>query len=59
MGRKKKYLTDAERKEASNMSAMRYYERNKETIKKKNLLRYHNNKCIGENNDNLQNNKFN
>jgi len=44
MGRKKKYITSEEQKQAVNERAMRYYLRNKESIQKKNLRRYYENK---------------
>lgn len=44
MGRKKKYLTETERIEAQRRWNMEYYERNKKSIKKKALKRYHGNK---------------
>ena len=40
MGRTRKYFTDAEKKQANRNAFMRYYERNKEAVKKKNLKRY-------------------
>jgi hypothetical protein len=44
MGRKKKYLTEEEKRIARNKRAMRYYIRNKHEIKKKNLNRYYRSK---------------
>ena len=41
MGRNKKYFTVEEKRDAKNKTFMRYYERNKEQIKIKNLKRYH------------------
>lgn len=41
MGRKKKYNTDEERLEAQRRWNMEYYARNKDSIKEKNLNRYH------------------
>jgi len=41
MGRKKKYITEEDKYEAQKKWAMEYYWRNKETIKKKNLKKYH------------------
>jgi hypothetical protein len=44
MGRKKKYLTDNEKQQANKDKYMRYYWKNKEKIKLKNLKRYYENK---------------
>lgn len=44
MGRKLKYKTKKEQVEARKARQMRYYERNKEKIKQKNLERYHEHK---------------
>lgn len=44
MGRKKKYKTKKEQLEAQKRWNMEYYERNKESIQKKALKRYHGNK---------------
>ena len=44
MGRKQKYFTKEEKIQANRDKFMRFYERNKEEIKKKNLERYHANK---------------
>lgn len=44
MGRKKKYLSEEQRKEANLIKAQRYYERNKELICEKNRKKYHENK---------------
>ena len=41
MGRKKIYQTKEEKRIAQNESYMRYYERNKEKIRKEKLKRYH------------------
>lgn len=41
MGRKRKYQTKEEKLEAQRRWNMEYYERNKESVKKKNLKRYH------------------
>jgi hypothetical protein len=41
MGRRKKYLTEEELRVARNERAMRYYWRNKEKIKARNLEKYH------------------
>jgi hypothetical protein len=41
MGRKKKYLTEEEIREANLLKAQRYYDRNKEVIREKNRKRYH------------------
>ena len=41
MGRKKKYFTIEEQKQANREKFMRFYERNKEKIKAKNLKRYY------------------
>jgi hypothetical protein len=43
-GRKKKYQTDEERRIASCEKSKRYYEKNKEKIKKKNLEKYYESK---------------
>lgn len=56
MGRKKKYLTDEERRIARNERAMRYYLRNKEKIKTRNLKKYHDKK---EESNNIQDNESN
>jgi len=42
MGRYKKYMTQEQMDEANRIKARRYYERNKEKVKKKNLERYYN-----------------
>lgn len=44
MGRKRKYFTDEEKRIARNKAFMRYYEKNRNEIKQKNLKRYHENK---------------
>ena len=44
MGRKKKYKTKEEIEQAVRDKAMRYYFRNQEVIKQKNLKRYYENK---------------
>jgi hypothetical protein len=44
MGRKLKYKTQEEKRLANNTKRMRYYEKNKETEKRKNLKRYYENK---------------
>jgi len=41
MGRKRKYQTDEEKRIAKNEKAMRYYEKNKDEIRRKNRERYH------------------
>ena len=41
MGRHKKYITDKEKIQANRDKFMRYYERNKEAVKKRNLMRYY------------------
>ena len=41
MGRNRKYFTDDEKTQANRNAVMRYYERNKEAVKKKNLKRYY------------------
>jgi Ca2+-binding EF-hand superfamily protein len=41
MGRKQKYITDEEKIQANRDKFMRYYFKNKEKIKKKNLERYY------------------
>ena len=41
MGRKTKYFTDDEKQNANRKKSMRYYWKNSEKIKKKNLERYH------------------
>jgi hypothetical protein len=41
MGRKRKYFTEEEKIQANRDNVMRFYEKNKEEIKKKNLKRYH------------------
>ena len=41
MGRKQKYFTAEEKAQANRDGFMRYYERNKEKIKKQNLKRYY------------------
>jgi hypothetical protein len=56
MGRIRKYKTKKDRKIAQNKRAMAYYERNKESIRKKNLERYYLKKKEN-NDDNLQDNK--
>ena len=48
MGRKKKYKTLEEKLVAGQEKAMRYYLKNKEEIKKKNLRRYHENKKLSD-----------
>ena len=44
MGRKLKYKTEKEKRQARSIRQMKYYNKNKETIKKKNLQRYHDSK---------------
>jgi hypothetical protein len=44
MGRKLKYKTRQEKLQARKDRQMRYYERNKESIKEKNLKRYYEHK---------------
>ena len=44
MGRKRKHLTEEEKRLARNAAFMRHYERNKDQIKTKNLKRYYENK---------------
>ena len=46
MGRNIKYKTKEEKRIAQNKSYMRYYERNKERIKKEKLKRYYDKKSI-------------
>jgi hypothetical protein len=41
MGRNRKYFTDEEKTQANRNAVMRYYERNKDAVKKKNLERYY------------------
>lgn len=41
MGRKRKYFTDEELKQSNRDKFMRFYIKNKEKIKKKNLERYY------------------
>jgi hypothetical protein len=41
MGRKKKYLTEEEKRNAHNIQLMNYYERNKIILQKKALARYY------------------
>ena len=41
MGRKKKYLTEEEKRIAHNIKMMEYYERNKEKLRQKALARYY------------------
>jgi hypothetical protein len=50
MGRKLKYKTEEEKRQANRDKFMRHYWKNQEKIKKKNLKRYH------ENKRNIQNN---
>jgi hypothetical protein len=40
MGRRKKYVNEEERKRADCEKARRYYERNREEVKRKNLEKY-------------------
>jgi hypothetical protein len=44
MGRKLKYKTEEEKRQSNRDKFMRYYWKNQEKIKKKNLKRYHENK---------------
>lgn len=44
MGRKRKYFTAEEKRQANRDKFMRFYEQNKEEIKRKNLKRYHDRK---------------
>jgi hypothetical protein len=44
MGRKIKYLTDEEKRISRNKAFMKYYEKNKEKVKIRNLKRYYENK---------------
>lgn len=44
MGRKRKYFTDDEQKQANRDKFMRHYWKNQEKIKKRNLERYYANK---------------
>ena len=44
MGRKKKYNTDKEKRQAICEKSMRYYWRNQKKIKKRNLKKYYENK---------------
>jgi hypothetical protein len=53
MGRKKKYLTSEEKREAQNRWAREYYLRNKEMVDKKSIEKYYERKR-----DNLQDNEF-
>lgn len=41
MGRKQKYITEEEKKQANRDKVMRHYWRNQEKIKEKNLKRYY------------------
>lgn len=41
MGRKQKYFTEEERRQANRDKFMRFYEKNKKQIQKKNLNRYY------------------
>jgi len=41
MGRKQKYFTKEEKVQANRDNVMRFYEKNKEEIKKRNLKRYY------------------
>jgi hypothetical protein len=41
MGRKRKYFTEEEKRIAKNESYMRFYEKNKERIRKEKLKRYY------------------
>jgi hypothetical protein len=43
-GRKLKYASAEEKTEANRLKAQKYYEKNKEKIRAKNLERYHKNK---------------
>jgi hypothetical protein len=43
-GRKTIYKTPEEKAEANRLKAQRYYERNKEKVRKKNLEKYHESK---------------
>jgi len=51
MGRKQQYITDSDKLQARRERQMRYYERNKEEIRKRNLKSYYTKKQR-----NLQNN---
>lgn len=55
MGRKKKYNTVEEKREAQNRWSKEYYERNKEKINEKLMKKYYE-KCEGS--SHLQDNKF-
>ena len=44
MGRKLKYKTKEELRISINEKSMRYYEKNKQSVRKKNLKRYYNEK---------------
>lgn len=44
MGRKKKYITEEEKRIAKNETYMRFYERNKEKLKKEKLKKYYDKK---------------
>jgi hypothetical protein len=50
MGRKRKYNTEEEKLQANHDKYMRYYWRNQEKIKKKNLKRYYGKKQQKTNN---------
>jgi hypothetical protein len=41
MGRKRKYFTAEEKAQANRNAFMRYYEKNKEKVRQKNLKRYY------------------
>lgn len=41
MGRRKKYVTEEQRREANNRKAMKYYLENVEEVRAKNLRKYH------------------
>lgn len=41
MGRRKKYYSDEQKKEADKIKAEKYYLKNRELVKKKNLEKYH------------------
>jgi hypothetical protein len=47
-GRKKKYHTEEDLKEANRIKQRRYYERNADKVRKRNIERYHDNKQKGD-----------
>jgi hypothetical protein len=48
MGRKKKYKTEEEQRQANRDKAMKYYLKNKAECQRKALERYHKNKTTGD-----------